>query len=190
MREAIGRLRRFVATPTVAKHRLFVWLPAGTLPDHQLIVISRDDDYTFGVLHSRIHEVWARALGTQVREAESGFRYTPTTTFETFPFPRPTPSQRTVIAKAAERLDELRKGWLNPKEDIPAADLARRTLTDLHNTPPAWLVQAHERLDHAVLDAYGWPADMSDEDILSRLLALNLERESLEGSIDPVDAEP
>ena len=69
------------------KHRLFVWLPTGTLADHQLIVFARDDDYFFGVLHSSVHELWARGLGTQLREVESGFRYTPTTTFETFPFP-------------------------------------------------------------------------------------------------------
>ena len=66
-------------------HRLFAWLSADTLPDHQLIVIAREDEYTFGVLHSRVHELWARGMGTQFREVESGFRYTPTTTFETFP---------------------------------------------------------------------------------------------------------
>ncbi len=82
-------LTRYIATPRVAKHRLFVWLDAGTLPDSRSIVFARDDDYTFGVLHSRVHELWARGTGTQLREVESGFRYTPTTCFETFPFPRP-----------------------------------------------------------------------------------------------------
>ena len=73
MRRALRPLPRFIATIRHAKHRLFVWLPAGVLPDSALIVVARDDDYSFGVLQSRVHELWARATGTQVREAESGF---------------------------------------------------------------------------------------------------------------------
>jgi hypothetical protein len=85
MREGLSRLTRYIATPRVAKHRLFVWLNTDTLPDCQLIVAVREDDYFFGVLHSRLHEVWALRMGT----AGQGLRspYTPTTTFETFPFP-------------------------------------------------------------------------------------------------------
>jgi hypothetical protein len=111
---------------------LFVWLPAETLADSALIVIARDDDYTLGVLHSRVHELWARGMGTQLREVESGFRYTPTTTFETFPFPTPTPEQRAAIETAARRLDELREGWLNPP-GASETELAKRTLTNLYN---------------------------------------------------------
>src|SRR5207247_754800 len=74
------------------------------------------DDYFFGVLHSRIHEMWARAQGTQLRERESGFRYTPTSCFETFPFPHPTEDQKGAIAEAAKDLDRLRNNWLNPPE--------------------------------------------------------------------------
>ncbi|MCI0588410.1 MAG: class I SAM-dependent DNA methyltransferase [Planctomycetes bacterium] len=176
MRTALARLRRYIATPTIAKHRMFVWLPSETLPDHQLIVIARDDDYTFGVLHSRAHELWARGMGTQLREVESGFRYTPTSTFETFAFPRPTPKQRGEVAAAAKALHELREGWLNPA-GMSEAELRRRTLTNLYNARPAWLVQVHERLDRAVLDAYGWPFDIAEDDVLARLLALNSERE-------------
>jgi hypothetical protein len=116
MRDALKRLPRFMVTPRVAKHRLFVWIESPTLPDCQLIAFMRSDDYFFGVLHSRMHEVWARAQGTQVRERESGFRYTPTSCFETFPFPEPTALQSEAIAQAAKRLDELRSNWLNPPE--------------------------------------------------------------------------
>ena len=87
MRSAINDLDRYIVTPATAKYRMFKWLQTNVLPDYSLIVITRDDDYTFGILHSRIHELWARAKGTQLREAESGFRYTPTTCFETFPSP-------------------------------------------------------------------------------------------------------
>lgn len=84
MTKALAPLNRFIATPTVSRHRLFEWIMHPTLPDHQLIVIARADDYVFGVLHSRVHEVWALCQGTALTDRP---RYTPTTTFETFPFP-------------------------------------------------------------------------------------------------------
>ena len=175
MRNSLKTLKQFIATPRVTKHRLFVWLPVETLPDSQIIVIARDDDSALGVLHSRVHEAWARAMGTQLREAESGFRYTPTSTFETFPFPRSTKKQETAIAEAARFLDELRGGWLNPA-GAAASESRKRTLTNPYNVRPQWLLDAHERLDHAVLDAYGWPYGVQDEDMMALLLALNLER--------------
>jgi len=175
MRAALGTLARFAATPNLTKHRLFAWLPAEVLPDHQLIVFARDDDCTFGILHSRVHELWARGMGTQLREVQSGFRYTPTTTFETFPFPRPSPGQVERIADAARELDRLRQGWLNPP-GLSDVELAKRTLTNLYNQRPQWLADVHARLDAAVLDAYGWPADIADDDLLACLLELNLER--------------
>jgi hypothetical protein len=89
MRKALQGLSRYIATSLVSKHFFFSWVPKDVLPANLVIVIARDDDYFFGVLHSRIHELWGRATGTQLREEESGLRYTPTTTFETFPFPWP-----------------------------------------------------------------------------------------------------
>jgi hypothetical protein len=149
----------------------------------QVIVFARDDDYFFGVLHSKVHELWARRTGTQLREAESGFRYTPTTTFETFPFPWP-PGQEPAddprveaIAEAARALVEARGRWLDPP-GANEAELKDRTLTNLYNRRPAWLEHLHRRLDQAVLAAYSWPPDLPNEAILERLLALNLEREA------------
>ena len=77
---------RYLVTPTVAKHRVFAWVETGVCPDHQLIAIARDDDTTFGILHSRFHEAWSLRLGTWLGVGNDP-RYTPTTTFETFPFP-------------------------------------------------------------------------------------------------------
>ena len=94
---------------------------------------------------------------------------------EAFPFPHPSEVQRDGIAEAAGDLDRLRTGWLNPPGPS-YADLANRTLTNLYNARPAWLAKAHERLDVAVLAAYGWPADIDQDDLLARLLALNLAR--------------
>jgi len=132
-----------------------------------LVVFARDDDYFLGALHSRAHEIWTRRKGTQVRESESGFRYTPTSTFETFPFPWPPgnePKDSTpvkAIAEAASELVAKRDNWLNPP-DASQEELKKRTLTNLYNAHPAWLTDAHRKLDEAVFAAYGWPATLTD----------------------------
>ena len=205
MWDALDGLSRYIATPTVAKHRLFAWLDARICPDHQLIVIARDDDTTFGILHSRFHEAWSLRLGTSLEDRP---RYTPTTTFETFPFPAglspdipaseyANDPRAIAIAEAARRLVELRGRWLNPPEwvqwtdepvpgypqrpvprdDTAARELKTRTLTNLYNSRPQWLADAHAILDAAVAAAYGWDADISDDDALNAMLTLNL-RES------------
>jgi hypothetical protein len=171
MRRGLVGLERYIATPVLTKHRLFTWLDARTLADHQLVVVCRDDDYTFGVLHSRAHELWALATGTRL---ETRPRYTPTTTFETFPFPQPSVEQRARVGEAAHRLVELRDGWLNPP-GLDADELQHRTLTNLYNQRPAWLASAHSLLDSAVFEAYGWPPGIGDDELLAKLLALNLD---------------
>jgi type II restriction/modification system DNA methylase subunit YeeA len=140
------------------------------------------------------------------RGLEDRPRYTPTTTFETFPFPTGlTPNipaadyadnpQAQAIAAAARQLVELRDNWLNPAEWVERVpevvagypdrilpkpgcekDLAKRTLTNLYNQRPQWLANAHAALDATVAAAYEWPAALADDEVLSRLLALNLER--------------
>ena len=100
------------------------------------------------------------------------------------------------IAAAAKRLNELRENWLNPsdlvvrvpevvpgypervlpKDEEAAKELKKRTLTRLYNARPAWLDHVHRELDAAVAAAYGWPADLTDEQILERLFALNQAR--------------
>ena len=180
MRQALAGLTRYIATPRVSKHRIFVWVESDIMCNDSTDVFARDDDYTFGVLHSRIHEIWALDKGTQL---ESRPRYTPTTCFETFPFPQPTDEQRAAIAAAAVELNRLRENWLNPVNGeggpaLNAADLRRRTLTSLYNQRPTWLDNAHRALDAAVADAYGWAGDVDvgDGAILAGLLALNLGR--------------
>jgi type II restriction/modification system DNA methylase subunit YeeA len=206
LRRAIKDLKRYIATSQVAKHRTFVWLNTLVQPHQTVIAIARDDDVTFGVLQSRIHQVWALRMGTSLEDRP---RYTPTTTFETFPFPErltpDRPSRRYAddnrakrVAEAAMRLDELRCSWLNPADLVrfepevvkgfpdrvlplgskAEKELKKRTLTNLYNARPAWLVDAHRALDEAVAAAYGWPADISDDEILARLLKLNQERAS------------
>jgi hypothetical protein len=87
LRNAIKPLSRFIATPMVSKYRLFAWLPTVRLPENAAIVIARADDTTFGIVHSRFHEVWSLKMCTWMGVGNDP-RYTPTTCFETFPFPR------------------------------------------------------------------------------------------------------
>ena len=113
MRAALHPLHRYICTPRVSKHRIFVWLGPEVLPDSATVVFARADDYFFGVLSSKIHEIWSLALGTQL---ETRPRYTPRSCFETFPFPQPTADQSAAISFAAKELDDLRSRWLNPPE--------------------------------------------------------------------------
>ncbi|MGH9598708.1 MAG: class I SAM-dependent DNA methyltransferase, partial [Terracidiphilus sp.] len=129
-RSALAKYRRYIATPGVSKHRLFAWLSADILPDHAVFAIARSDDYFFGVLHSRPHEVWGLHMGTQLEDRP---RYTPTSTFETFPFPWPPGKEPQdsplvqAIARAARELVRQRDNWLNPPDAAPEA-LAKLTL--------------------------------------------------------------
>ncbi len=115
------------------------------------------------------------------RSSPDNVHDTPGTTFETYAFlwpagKEPEGDERVAgIANAARELVEKRDRWLNP-EGASEAELKKRTLTNLYNERPTWLALAHERLDRAVLDAYNWPHDVSDEELLERLLTLNLER--------------
>ena len=189
MFSAIKGLTRQLVTPRVSKHRLFVWRPSSVVVDSAAVTIARDDDTTFGILHSRFHELWALRMGTFLGVGNDP-RYTPSTTFETFPFPEGlTPNipaadyaadpRAQAIAAAAANLDTLRENWLNPADLVqrvpevlpgypdlilpvsPEAEkeLKKRTLTNLYNARPAWLENAHKALDAAVAAAYGWGDD-------------------------------
>lgn len=177
MRKALAPLRRYIATPRVAKHRLFVWLDVAVLPDSRLYVIASDSDVTFGILHSSIHERWSLATCSW-HGVGNDPTYNAASCFETFPFPVDLPPETSQqIAAAAQRLVQLRDNWLNPA-GASEAELKKRTLTNLYNQRPTWLDNAHKELDAAVATAYGWPADLPDDEILKRLLQLNLERGS------------
>jgi hypothetical protein len=185
MRAATKGMTRVLATPEVSKHRIFLWVTPDVLCNQQVLVFARADDYLLGVLQSRLHVHWSLHQGTQLREEESGLRYTPTTCFETFPLPwspgrePESDSRYCAIASAASELAQKRAAWLagsDPGEKRP------RTLTALYNKRPQWLADAHAALDAAVCAAYGWPADLSDADILARLLDLNRVRSRDESS--------
>ena len=176
------------------------------MPDCQLVVVAHDDDTTFGILQSSFHSLWSLRLCTWLGQGnDPRYTHTTTFETYPFPAGL-TPSipaeayaddpRAQRIAAAARRLNELRENWLNPtnlvvrvpevvpgypdrilpKDEECAKELKKRTLTKLYNQRPAWLDNLHRELDAAVAAAYGWPADLSDDEILARLFELNQAR--------------
>jgi type II restriction/modification system DNA methylase subunit YeeA len=182
MRKAIAGLNRYIASPRVSKHRFFVFVPVATLADSRVVVIAREDEYFLGLLESTAHKTWSLASSSR-HGVGNDITYNIESCFDTFPFPWPPGTEPTeeadprvkAIADAARELVRLRDAWLNPP-DIDPRDLPKRTLTNLYNQRPEWLSNAHRTLDEAVFAAYGWPSNLSKEEILARLLALNHER--------------
>ena len=165
---ALAPLTRYIGTCQVSKHRYFQYIDADNAPDATIVAFCREDDYFLGILESSIHKVWTAAIGTQLRENESGRRYIISECFEKFPFPTPTESQRQAVAQAARTLDEQRRNVCQPN------GIYRRSMTSLYNENPPWLQTAHAELDATVAYAYGWPPDLADDEILRRLVRLNL----------------
>ncbi|MCL2876931.1 MAG: class I SAM-dependent DNA methyltransferase [Betaproteobacteria bacterium] len=188
LRSALAGLSRYIATVYVAKHRYFFFLPVETIPEDGLIAIASSDAFHLGVLSSRIHVCWALAAGGRMGIGNDP-RYNPSVCFTPFPFPVTSPDQQTRIRDLGEKLDDHRKKRQAQHPDLTMTGLYNvlealrqgRPLTDkekiIHeNGLVAILQNLHDELDAAVTDAYGWPADLADEEILSRLVALNTGR--------------
>ncbi len=165
LREKLLRIQRFIVTPMVAKHRVFAWLPAIQIPENLCVAITRADDTTFGILHSRFHELWSLRMGTSLEDRP---RYTPTTCFETFPFPAgltpaDTAHQQTEVieggavipdvfsasiqapAQAKQSGNAINKGVCRPV--VEAIARAAKTLNDRREAwlnPPEWTQRVPE----------------------------------------------
>jgi hypothetical protein len=107
LRSALNNVRRYLVVPQTSKHRIFVWVSSGVIPDQQLIVVARADDTTLGILHSRFHELWSLRTGATLEDRP---RYTPTTCFETYPFP----AGLTPADTAHQRTEAIAGGALIP----------------------------------------------------------------------------
>jgi SAM-dependent methyltransferase len=187
-RPALDGISRFVATTETMKHRVFQFVDGKSVPDHMVVAIASDDAFHVGVLSSAIHRLWALRAGGWLGVGNDP-RYTKTRCFDPFPFPDATEQQRITIRALAEELDSLRKRVL--------ADHGFLTMTKLYNVRDKLLKgepldendravheagsvgvihELHQRIDRAVADAYGWPADLGDNDMLTRLVALNAAR--------------
>jgi len=164
MRTAVTPLRRYIAGNRVGKRFLYTWQPPDVCPSDLTIVFTFDDDYAIGILMAVAHQTWAHS---EMSTLEQRPRYTPTTCFETYPWPTPTPAQRARIGGLAARL-------ITTRQAIASAE--RIGLTTLYNAidEGGWrpVAELHRQLDAAVLAAYGWPAALRDDPLeLKRRLA-------------------
>ena len=195
-RPALAGLSRFIATSETAKHRFFVFLDAKILPDNMLVNIASEDAYILGVLSSRIHVSWALAAGGRLGVGNDP-RYNKTRCFETFPFPDIDEDQKAEIRTLAENLNAHRKrqrqlhpdltntGMYNVLEKLRSGEALSEAERTIHEHGlVAVLREIHDELDRAVAEAYGWPADLSTTEILSRLVELNRKRAEEEAQGD------
>ncbi|MDX2093705.1 MAG: type IIL restriction-modification enzyme MmeI [Kofleriaceae bacterium] len=187
-RAASANLSRYLGTIETSKFRWFAFLGREELPEQTLIAIALDDAFGLGVLSSRLHAVFALASRSRNGKGNDP-RYNIAECFDPFPFPEATDAQKQRIRDLAERLDAHRKRQLaaHPKLTITAMYnvleklRAAESLTDkdraIHEEGLVTVLrELHDELDRAVLDAYGWPHDLTDEQILERLVELNRER--------------
>ncbi len=186
LRPALAGLKRYIATVETAKHRLFSFVNSEVLPDNMLVCVAEQDAFILGALSSHAHVLWTLSRGANLEDRP---RYTKSLCFDPFPFPDCSERARVTIAAIAEELVGLRKERLRLHPDL--------TLTGLYNVLAKLrsgealiasecgihdrglvgvLRRLHDDLDRAVLAAYGWPADISDDDLLTRLVDLNRER--------------
>lgn len=171
----LAPLERCLACSQVSKHLLFAFQPADRVFAHTLNVFPLDDWFSFAVLQSRIHEAWARSLASSMK---TDMRYTPSTCFETFPFPRGTQRQHNEAAAAGEALYDLRQRIM-VREGVGMTQVWNQVEDpDCLDPDIVRLRELREAMDRAVLAAYGWPElDPTDADaLLPRLRKLNAVR--------------
>ena len=188
LREAIEHLPRYIATVETSKHRVFTFLDNGILPDNMLVCVALGDALFLGVLSSRIHVTWALAAGGRLGVGNDP-RYNKTRCFDPYPFPNCSDDVRSRVRHIAEQIDAHRKrrqalhstlkitDMYNVLERLKSSQALSEKEKEIHDQGlVSVLKQLHDELDEAVFDAYGWPHDISDEEILRRLVALNRER--------------
>nr|WP_262903486.1 DNA methyltransferase [Hymenobacter psoromatis] len=194
MRRAIEGLPRYIVTVETAKHRLFQFVPGDWVSEGKAIVIATDDAYLLGILSSQSHAIWALAAGGRLGVGDTPV-YNKSRCFEPFPFPAATEAQKARIREIAEQFDAHRK-----RQQVQHPSL---TLTDLYNVVEklrvgqpltvkeqttheqglaAVVLSLHQQLDAVVAEAYGWPADLLEADILTRLVQLNHQRQQEEAA--------
>ncbi|MCC5960453.1 MAG: class I SAM-dependent DNA methyltransferase [Rhodobacteraceae bacterium] len=186
IRPALQGLQRFIVTVETTKHRNFLFLNGGTLPDNMLVAIGIDDAAALAVLSSRMHVTWALKAGGTLEDRP---RYNKSLCFDPFPFPDPTEEQKAHLRSLGEQLDAHRKAqqaahpkltltaMYNVLEKLRAGDRIEGKDREIYDQALVGILRdLHDQIDAAVADAYGWPATLSDDDILHRLVDLNRER--------------
>jgi SAM-dependent methyltransferase len=176
MREAIATLPFYLNVPSHSKWFVFIPAPLDWLPNNSTTVVASDDFYILGILTSQVHRLWVKAQSSTLK---GDTRYTHNTCFETFPFPQNLDSQ--LVEKIRGTTHELHKYRTEQMEK------KQWGITQLYNKffyePSSQLYKLHAKLDQLVMQAYGFS---SDDDVLERLLALNLELAEKEKQGEPV----
>jgi len=188
LRKALENLPSYIVTIKTSKHRTFVFLDSSILPDVKLTVIALSDAYFLGILSSSTHVKWSLAAVTRQGIGNDPV-YVKTKCFDAFPFPDTTPQQEQRIRELGEKLDAHRKRVQAQHSDVTITGMynlleklrAGQPFTDAdraYNDKAlvSSLKQIHDELDAAVIDAYGWSQNISDEEILEQLVALNADR--------------
>jgi hypothetical protein len=194
MRRALAGLKQYIATCRTSTHRVFTFVDQGTVPESTVVAIALDDPYFLGVLSSRIHLSWALRAGSRLGVGNDP-RYNHSLIFEQFPFPIVSAGVRKRIGQVATKLDEHRKDCLSEHPDLTITDMynvleksRRGAALDederaVHqNGLVALLDRLHNELDQAVFSAFGWEITLSDDEILTNLIALNQQRSLEEAS--------
>lgn len=188
MREALKGLNRYIAICRTAKHFVFQFVDGDVLVESKVVAIALDDAFTLGILSSSVHILWAVAKGSR-HGVGNDLTYNNSLCFESFPFPSCSPESVTRIRSLGERLDSHRRRQLLSHPDLTITDVynvLERLRSGEHLSEKekavheqglvSILKQIHDELDAAVFAAYGWPTTLTDEEILTRLVALNSER--------------
>ena len=189
LREALSLMDRYIAVPRTAKFFTFRFVSSRTVPDTSVVAIASPDALHLGVLSSRVHRAWAMSTGGRLGVGNDP-RYQHRETFRPFPFPPcDEPNTSTSIRALGESLDAHRNarqaahpdvtvtGLYNVLEKLRSgAELTAKDKVIHQNGLISVLKKLHDDLDAAVLDAYGWPHDLTDEQIIERLVKLNAER--------------
>ncbi|MGB4828079.1 MAG: type IIL restriction-modification enzyme MmeI, partial [Paracoccaceae bacterium] len=184
---AVGSgLSRIIATTRTAKHRLFSFMNAGDIAESKIVVIGLADAWQLAVLSTRLHEVWALASGAFLEDRPN---YNHTQCFNPFPFPDPTEAQKTHLRSLGEQLDAHRKAqqaahpkltltaMYNVLEKLRAGERIEGKDKEIYDQGLIRILRdLHAQIDTAVAEAYGWPATLTDDEILHRLVDLNRER--------------
>ena len=168
MRAALAGRTRYVVAGRLAKRLNFAWQDVVVCPSDLVYVFAFDDDYSMGVLISRLHSAWARVRGSSFKADP---RYTPTSVFMTFPWPSPVPdTKREVVAAVTVEL-LARRSEICLDRGIGLT----RLYNDVDDGAHTDLQKLHGVLDVAVASCYGWPAGVAQDDaeLVHRLLKLN-----------------
>lgn len=189
IRPALEELDRYIVTVITAKHRFFLYLDSSILPDDALQIIAVDDAAYLSCLSSRVHKVWIAANASSIGGYKGDVRYLKTTCFDPFPFPELNDTQRAHLTQLGESLDAHRKRqqaahpkltltqMYNVLEKLRAGETIEGKDKEIYDQGLiSILCDLHDQIDNAVADAYGWPRDLSDEDILYCLVDLNRKR--------------